>query len=60
MLMIECRGPFRLKPSYHEFGLFKRWIWGYFAFTICPYDINELIEGIGKAGAKVYSDKQGE
>ena len=54
MLMIECRGPFQWRPRYHHFGEFRRWMWGYFAVTVCPYDINELIEGIGRAGAQHY------
>ena len=54
MLMIECRGPFQLKPSYVHFGDFRRWMWGFFALTVCPYGINELIEGIARAGAEHY------
>lgn len=38
------------------FGDFKRLMWGWFAVTTCPYDINEFFEGIGKAGVEL--DKQ--
>lgn len=54
MLMIECRGPFVWRPSCVRFGDFRRVMWGWFAVTVCPYDINELLEGIGKAGADLY------
>lgn len=56
--MIEVRPPFQWKPKFHHFGDFRRVMWGWFALTICPYDINELLEGIGKAGAKIYSDQR--
>jgi hypothetical protein len=54
MLMIEFRPPFQWKPSYTHFGYFRRVMWGWLALTVCPYGMNELIEGIGKAGVEVY------
>lgn len=56
MILFECGSPFQWKPSYCRFGDFKRVMWGYFAVTACPYGINELFEGIGRAGAKLYDD----
>lgn len=54
MVMLECSPPFQWKPSYHHFGDCRRVMWGWFAVTICPYGINELFEGIGRAGAELY------
>lgn len=58
MLMIECRGPFQRRATYLRFGDFRRWMWGYVALTICPYGINELFEGIGRAGVEVFGSTQ--
>jgi hypothetical protein len=60
MLMIEACPPFQWRPKYHHFGHFRRFMWGWFAFTICPYDMNALIEGIGKAGVEVYGKRENE
>jgi len=59
MLMIECGGPFQWRAVYCHFGNFRRWMWGYVAVTICPYGINELIKGIGHAGAEHYEETKG-
>jgi hypothetical protein len=57
MLLIECSPPFQWKPKYHRFGDFRRIMWGWFAVSIFSGGgINELLEGIGKAGASLYRD----
>lgn len=56
MILLECCPPFQWKPKFSHFGDFRRWMWGWFAVTLAPYDINELIEGIAKAGATIYGD----
>lgn len=56
MIMLEFGRPFQWRPSYTKFGLFKRFMWGLFAITFSPYDINELTIGIGKAGVAVYNE----
>lgn len=57
MIMFECSNPFQWRPSYKKFGDFRRVMWGWFALTTFRGGgINELIEGIGYAGAKLYAD----
>lgn len=57
MVLLECGSPFQWKPSYVKFGDFRRVMWGYFAVTTCPHGINELFEGIGRAGASLYVER---
>jgi len=54
MVLIECGSPFQVRPSYVRFGDFRRVMWGWFAITTYPHGINEMIEGIGHAGAELY------
>lgn len=60
MVMFECAPPFQWKPTRTAFGDFRRLMWGWFAVTWCPHDINDLIEGVAKAGVAVYGPKEGQ
>lgn len=58
MVMFEFGPPFQWKPKFHHFGDFRRGMWGWIAVTHFGGGINELIEGIGRAGAVVYRDDE--
>lgn len=58
MILLECSGPFQWKPSYVRFGEFRRVMWGWFAVSHFDGGINEMIEGIGRAGASLYAQEQ--
>lgn len=58
MVMFECAPPFQWRPTITVFGSFRRVMWGWVAVTWCPYDINQLIEGIAKAGAVVHGSSE--
>lgn len=55
MILFECAPPFQWRPKYTTFGDFKRVMWGWFAITTFGGGINELLEGIGRAGYELYS-----
>lgn len=60
MIMLEYGGSkFHWCGSIHKFGMFKRWIWGWFAVTSNPYSLNSLVNQIGEAAVTVYLEDYG-
>lgn len=55
MILFECAPPFQWRPSYSHFGDCRRIVWGWLAVTHYPHGINELFEGLGRAGASLYA-----
>lgn len=43
IVMLEIQPPFRMKPQRERFGVFHRWIWGWFSVVYLPgIGINDM------------------
>lgn len=60
MVMFDIGSPFQWRPKYKRLGDLHHCMWGWVAVIWCPYDFNELMEGIGRAGLTVYGKSKQE
>lgn len=58
MVMFDVGPPFQWKPKYKRFGDMRHFMWGWVAVITCPYNFNDFMEGIGRAGLEVYGDAE--